>query len=121
MEFLHTKFSLYDVLRYSETVNFILGASKSGKTTFLKKLIFSQDSDQKIYLLDTSSSNTTNSLSDISNVIKLNVEFRLTESCLKTLPSHSILIIDDFQLHSKVDEWQRVINYCAHHFFQFFA
>ena len=116
MDFLSTKFSLYDVLKYSDTVNFVLGASKSGKTSFLRKLILSQEPEQKTYLLDTSSSNTTNSLADIANVIKLNAEFRLTEDCLKTLPSHSILIIDDFQLHSKIAQWQRVINFCAHHF-----
>ena len=116
MDFLPDHFSLFDVLNYADTVNFVLGASKSGKTSFLRKLVCSQNSSQKVYLLDTSSSNVTNSLADIDGVVTLNAEFRLTENCLKTLPPHSILIIDDFQLHSKIDEWQRVINFCAHHF-----
>ena len=116
MDFLSSNFSLYDVLKYADTVNFVLGASNSGKTSFLKKFILSQDSSQRIYVFDTPTSHDTNSLSDLEGVVSLNSEFRLTENCLKSLQLDSILIIDDFQLHSKVGEWQRVVNYCAHHF-----
>ena len=116
MDILPANFSLFDVLDYTDTVNFVLGSSKTGKSSFLIKLVRSLNSSQRVYLLDTSSSNVTNSLADIDGVVTLNVDFTLTENCLKTLPPHSILIIDDFQLHSKIVEWQRVINFCAHHF-----
>ena len=116
MDFLPSNFSLYDVLKYADTVNFVFGSSNSGKTTFLKNLILSQESTQRIYVLDTPTAHETNSLSDIEGVVSLNADFRLTENCLKSLPLDSILIIDDFQLHSKIDQWQRVLNYCAHHF-----
>ena len=120
MDFLPSNFSLHDVLKYDYTVNFVLGSSNSGKSTFLtkliKSLIKSQDSSQGIYVLDSPTSHETNSLSAVEGVVSLNTDFRLTENCLKSLPLDSILIIDDFQLHSKVDEWQRVVNYCAHHF-----
>ena len=40
----------------------------------------------------------------------------MSENYLKELSSHSILIIDDFQLDSNIKQWQKVLNYCAHHF-----
>ena len=116
MDFKQNDFSLFDVLKYTETVNFILGASKSGKTSFLKKIVISQDSSQNIYLLDTSGLNVENGLAKLSNIKILDIDFELTEKCLRSLPANSILIIDDFQLQSKIDQWQRVINYSAHHF-----
>ena len=119
MDFLPPNFSLYDVLNYADTVNFVFGSSNSGKTSFLKNLINSikaQDPTQRVYVLDTPTAHETNSLSYVEGVVSLNADFRLTENCLKSLPLDSILIIDDFQLHSKIDQWQRVLNYCAHHF-----
>ena len=41
---------------------------------------------------------------------------QLNEECLEKLPPNSFVIVDDFQLLTKTSQWQRVINYCAHHF-----
>lgn len=118
MDFLQTQsnFSLFELLRYTETVNFVLGNSRSGKTSFMKKFILAQPEEQKLFLYDTSGKKLTNDLSEIKSVTTLSCDFRLNEECLETLPQESILIIDDFQLQTGYFEWQRVLNYCAHHY-----
>ena len=116
MDFLEPNFSLYDVLNYRKTVNFLLGASKTGKTTFLGKLISTLPPAQKIFLLDTAGINIQNSLALTQNVKTLPIDFKLTEECLENLPPQSFLIVDDFQLQSGKFELQRVINYSAHHY-----
>ena len=115
MDFLEPNFSVYDILRYSEGINFILGATKSGKTTFLKRFILSQPQQKDIYLLDTSGKNVKNDLSSFNAVITLPYEFQFNEDCLENLNPDSILIIDDFVLNSKLEAFQRVCNYSAHH------
>ena len=45
--------SLSDILSYTDTVNWIIGASKTGKTTFLSRFIGSLPSGKDIYVLDT--------------------------------------------------------------------
>ena len=52
----------------------------------------------------------------IKSVKVLPIDSQLNEECLEKLPPGSFVIIDDFQLLTKTSQWQRVVNYCAHHF-----
>lgn len=108
--------SLSDVLCYADTVNWILGASKTGKTTFLSRFIQALPPKKNIYLFDTSGKFVGNELSQIKSVKVLPIDSQLNEECLEKLPPGSFVIIDDFQLLTKTSQWQRVVNYCAHHF-----
>ena len=108
--------SLSDILSYTDTVNWIIGASKTGKTTFLSRFISSLPREKKIYLLDTSGKFVDNELAKIESVEVLPINSQLNEECLEKLPPGSFVIIDDFQLLTKKSQWQRVVNYCAHHF-----
>ena len=108
--------SLSDILSYTDTVNWIIGASKTGKTTFLSRFIGSLPSGKDIYVLDTSGKFVDNELAQIESVKVLPIDSQLNEECLEKLPPNSFVIVDDFQLLTKTSQWQRVINYCAHHF-----
>ena len=108
--------SLSDILSYTDTVNWIIGASKTGKTTFLSRFISSLPREKKIYLLDTSGKFVDNELAKIESVEVLPINSQLNEECLEKLPPGSFVIIDDFQLLTNKSQWQRVVNYCAHHF-----
>ena len=108
--------SLSEILNYNDSVNWVLGASKTGKTTFLSKLILSIPKDKKVFLLDTSGKFVENELSTFDSVELLPPTAHLSEETLEKLPPKSFVIVDDFQLLTKVDKWQRVVNYCAHHF-----
>ena len=108
--------SLSDILFYTDTVNWIIGASKTGKTTFLSRFISSLPREKNIYLLDTSGKFVDNELARIDSVEVLPIDSQLNEECLEKLPPGSFVIIDDFQLLTKRSQWQRVVNYCAHHF-----
>ena len=108
--------SLSDVLSYTDTVNWIIGDSKTGKTKFLSRFISSLPREKNIYLLDTSGKFVDNELAKIESVEVLPINSQLDEECLEKLPPGSFVIIDDFQLLTKRSQWQRVVNYCAHHF-----
>ena len=108
--------SLSDILSYTDAVNWIIGASKTGKTTFLSRFIGSLPRGKDIYLLDTSGKFVHNELAQIESVNVLPANSQLDEECLEKLPPNSFVIVDDFQLLTKTSQWQRVINYCAHHF-----
>ena len=108
--------SLSDILSYTDTVNWVIGSSKTGKTTFLSHLIGSLPKGKDIYLLDTSGKFVDNELAQIESVRVLPINSQLNEECLEKLPTGSFVIVDDFQLLTKTSQWQRVINYCAHHF-----
>ena len=108
--------SLSDILSYTDTVNWIIGASKTGKTTFLSRFIGSLPKGKDIYLLDTSGKFVDNELAQIESVKVLPINSQLNEECLEKLPPNSFVIVDDFQLLTKSSEWQRVTNYCSHHF-----
>ena len=108
--------SLSDILSYTDTVNWIIGASKTGKTTFLSRFIGSLPNGKDIYVLDTSGKFVDNELAQIESVKVLPINSQLNEECLEKLPPNSFVIVDDFQLLTKTSQWQRVINYCAHHF-----
>ena len=108
--------SLSDILSYTDAVNWIIGASKTGKTTFLSRFIGSLPRGKDIYLLDTSGKFVHNELAQIESVNVLPANSQLNEECLEKLPPNSFVIVDDFQLLTKTSQWQRVINYCAHHF-----
>ena len=108
--------SLSDILSYTDTVNWIIGASKTGKTTFLSRFISSLPRGKNVYLLDTSGKFVDNELARIDIVKVLPIDSQLNEECLEKLPSGSFVIVDDFQLLTKASQWQRVLNYCAHHF-----
>ena len=108
--------SLSDILSYTDTVNWIIGASKTGKTTFLSRFISSLPREKNIYLLDTSGKFVDNELAKIESVEVLPINSQLNEECLEKLPPGSFVIIDDFQLLTNKSQWQRVVNYCAHHF-----
>ena len=107
---------LSDILSYSDTVNWIIGATKTGKTTFLSHFIGSLPRGKEIYVLDTSGKFVDNELAQIESVKVLPIDSQLNEECLEKLPPNSFVIVDDFQLLTKTSQWQRVINYCAHHF-----
>ena len=107
---------LSDILSYSDTVNWIIGATKTGKTTFLSHFIGSLPRGKDIYVLDTSGKYVDNELAQIESVKVLPIDSQLNEECLEKLPPNSFVIVDDFQLLTKTSQWQRVINYCAHHF-----
>ena len=108
--------SLSDILSYTDTVNWIIGDSKTGKTKFLSRFISSLPREKNIYLLDTSGKFVDNELARIESVEVLPTNSQLDEECLEKLPPGSFVIIDDFQLLTKRSQWQRVVNYCAHHF-----
>ena len=107
---------LSDILSYSDTVNWIIGATKTGKTTFLSHFIGSLPRGKEIYVQDTSGKFVDNELAQIESVKVLPIDSQLNEECLEKLPPNSFVIVDDFQLLTKTSQWQRVINYCAHHF-----
>ena len=46
--------SLSDILSYTDTVNWLIGATKTGKTSFLLRFIGSLPRGKDIYVLDTS-------------------------------------------------------------------
>ena len=108
--------SLSDILSYTDTVNWIIGATKTGKSTFLSRFIGSLPRGKDIYVLDTSGKFVDNELAQIESVKVLPIDSQLNEECLEKLPPNSFVIVDDFQLLTKTSQWQRVINYCAHHF-----
>ena len=108
--------SLSDILSFTDAVNWIIGDSKTGKTTFLSRFIRSLPREKNIYLLDTSGKFVHNELAQIESVNVLPANSQLNEECLEKLPPNSFVIVDDFQLLTKTSQWQRVINYCAHHF-----
>ena len=97
-------------------MNWIIGATKTGKTTFLSHFIGSLPRGKDIYVLDTSGKFVDNELAQIESVKVLPIDSQLNEECLEKLPPNSFVIVDDFQLLTKTSQWQRVINYCAHHF-----
>ncbi|HBI40355.1 MAG TPA: hypothetical protein DDY16_05345, partial [Tenacibaculum sp.] len=66
--------------------------------------------------LDTSGKFVDNELARIESVEVLPINSQLDEECLEKLPPGSFVFIDDFQLLTKRSQWQRVVNYCAHHF-----
>ena len=108
--------SLSDILSFTDAVNWIIGDSKTGKTTFLSRFIRSLPREKNIYLLDTSGKFVDNELARIESVEVLPNNSQLDEECLEKLPPGSFVFIDDFQLLTKRSQWQRVVNYCAHHF-----
>ena len=108
--------SLSDILSFTDAVNWIIGDSKTGKTTFLSRFICSLPREKNIYLLDTSGKFVDNELARIESVEVLPINSQLDEECLEKLPPGSFVFIDDFQLLTKRSQWQRVVNYCAHHF-----
>ena len=108
--------SLSDILSFTDAVNWIIGDSKTGKTTFLSRFICSLPREKNIYLLDTSGKFVDNELARIESVEVLPNNSQLDEECLEKLPPGSFVFIDDFQLLTKRSQWQRVVNYCAHHF-----
>ena len=108
--------SLSDILSFTDAVNWIIGDSKTGKTTFLSRFIRSLPREKNIYLLDTSGKFVDNELARIESVEVLPINSQLDEECLEKLPPGSFVFIDDFQLLTKRSQWQRVVNYCAHHF-----
>ena len=108
--------SVSDILSYSDTVNWIIGASRTGKTTFLARFIETLPQERDIYLFDTSGKYVDNELAQIESVKVLPRDSQLNEECLEKLPSNSFVIVDDFQLVTKKAQWEKVTNYCAHHF-----
>ena len=108
--------SLANILSYTDTVNWLIGATKTGKTSFLLRFIGSLPRGKDIYVLDTSGKFVDNELAQIESVKVLPIDSQLNEECLEKLPPNSFVFVDDFQLLTKTSQWQRVINYCAHHF-----
>ena len=108
--------SLSDILSYTDAVNWVIGSTKTGKTSFLSNLIRSLPRGKDIYVLDTSGKFVDNELAQIESVKVLPIDSQLNEECLEKLQPNSFVIVDDFQLLTKTSQWQRVINYCAHHF-----
>ena len=108
--------SLSDILSYTDTVNWLIGATKTGKTSFLLRFIGSLPRGKDIYVMDTSGKFVDNELAQIESVKVLPIDSQLNEECLEKLPPNSFVFVDDFQLLTKTSQWQRVINYCAHHF-----
>ena len=108
--------SLSDILSFTDTVNWLIGATKTGKTSFLLRFIGSLPRGKDIYVLDTSGKFVDNELAQIESVKVLPIDSQLNEECLEKLPPNSFVFVDDFQLLTKTSQWQRVINYCAHHF-----
>ena len=108
--------SLSDILSYTDAVNWVIGSTKTGKTSFLTRFIRSLPRGKDIYVLDTSGKFVDNELAQIESVKVLPIDSQLNEECLEKLPPNSFVIVDDFQLLTKTSQWQRVINYCAHHF-----
>ena len=108
--------SLSDILSYTDAVNWVIGSTKTGKTSFLSNLIRSLTRGKDIYVLDTSGKFVDNELAQIESVKVLPIDSQLNEECLEKLQPNSFVIVDDFQLLTKTSQWQRVINYCAHHF-----
>ena len=66
--------SLSDILSYTDTVNWLIGASKTGKTTFLSRFISSLPREKNIYLLDTSGKFVDNELARIDSVKVLPID-----------------------------------------------
>ena len=108
--------SLSDILSYTDAVNWVIGSTKTGKTSFLSNLIPSLPRGKDIYVLDTSGKFVDNELAQIESVKVLPIDSQLNEECLEKLQPNSFVIVDDFQLLTKSSEWQRVTNYCSHHF-----
>ena len=108
--------SLSDILSYTDAVNWVIGSTKTGKTSFLTRFIRSLPRGKDIYVLDTSGKFVDNELAQIESVKVLPIDSQLNEECLEKLQHNSFVIVDDFQLLTKTSQWQRVINYCAHHF-----
>ncbi len=108
--------SLSNILSFTDTVNWLIGATKTGKTSFLLRFIGSLPRGNDIYVLDTSGKFVDNELAQIESVKVLPIDSQLNEECLEKLPPNSFVFVDDFQLLTKTSQWQRVINYCAHHF-----
>ena len=108
--------SLSEILNYSDSVNWMLGASKTGKTSFVSNFILTLPQDKNIYVLDTSGKFVQNDLAQLDSVQVLPSNSKLSEETLEKLQPKSFVIVDDFQLSTKVSQWQRVTNYCAHHF-----
>ena len=108
--------SLEEVLNYEEGISFILGSSRSGKSTFLSVLIRGFPDSKKVFLIDTSSAAYANQLGALDCATVLHGIHNFSTEVLQTLPRGSALIVDDFQLFMKVSQWGWVVNYCAHHF-----
>ena len=108
--------SLEEVLNYEEGISFVLGSSRSGKSTFLSLLIKAFPESKKVFLIDTSSGPYENQLGSLERVTILRGHDNFSTEVLQTLPRGAALIVDDFQLLMKVKQWGWIINYCAHHF-----
>ena len=108
--------SLEEVLNYEEGISFVLGSSRSGKSTFLSLLIKAFPESKKVFLIDTSSGPYENQLGSLERVTILRGHDNFSTEVLQTLPRGAALIVDDFQLLMKVRQWGWIINYCAHHF-----
>ena len=93
--------SLSDVLSYTDTVNWIIGDSKTGKTKFLSRFISSLPREKNIYLLDTSGKFVDNELARIESVEVLPINSQLDEECFEKLPPGSFVFIDDFHFLQK--------------------
>ena len=100
--------SLSDILSYTDTVNWIIGASKTGKTTFLSRFIGSLPSGKDIYVLDTSGKFVDNELAQIESVKVLPINSQLNEECLEKLPPNSFVIVDDFS--DRKNKWVPLFN-----------
>ena len=111
--------SLDNILYYEDRISFVLGSSRSGKTTFLQKIVECYAKDRKIFLIDSGNGIETNHLAllDVVNVLKGVDNF--SSKVLKTLPKHSLIIVDDFQLGvrgTNLEEFKEILNFCAHHY-----
>ncbi len=99
--------SLSEILNYSDSVNWILGASKTGKTSFLSNFILTLPQDKNIYVLDTSGKFVQNDLAQLDSVQVLPSNSKLSEETLEKLQPKSFVIVDDIQLSTQVSQSQR--------------
>jgi len=103
----------YPVLfRYCELDN----RSHKDRKNYISLSLHWFTAERERHVLDTSGKFVDNELAQIESVKVLPIDSQLNEECLEKLPPNSFVIVDDFQLLTKTSQWQRVINYCAHHF-----
>ena len=74
--------SLSDILSYTDAVNWVIGSTKTGKTSFLSNLIRSLPRGKDIYVLDTSGKFVDNELAQIESVKVLPIDSQLNEECI---------------------------------------
>lgn len=106
-----------EILGYEERVSFVLGSSRSGKSTFLSKIISAFPKKKKVFLIADSNEIENNQLGKIKKVNVLSGIENFKDSVLEKLPPGSLVIVDDFFLSSReVESFKKIVNYSAHHY-----